>query len=225
MFLRHRAKQEEYFDGDDRTPSELRGHYSALARVNRLSRFERPFRIWLPRLLDDDACEEVSILDLGSGDGQLGRELSAWAAGQGWRWTFTNLDRCSTAAVLDPGGRHVIGSVTALPFADATFDVVVATTMTHHLASDADVVAHFREAARVARKVVLLCDLHRNCFFLAALWLLCLPLSRHFRADAALSVRRGWRIAEWQRLAGAAGLVGARVWREHGTRILLTLTK
>lgn len=43
----------------------------------------------------------------------------------------------------------------------------------------------------------------------------------HFRSDGLLSVRRGWRVAEWEALAARAGIHGARVWQEHGARILL----
>lgn len=223
MFLRQRATQEEYFDHPGRTSSELRRHYVALNRINRLIRFDRPFRIWLPQLLGDQTCRRLQVLDLGSGDGLLGRELTAWAGTRGGNWEFTNVDLCPVAAELDPCPRHHVASVLKLPFADASFDVVLATTMTHHLANDAEVITHFSEASRVARRLVLLCDLHRNPYFLAGLWALVLLSGegREFRQDATLSVRRGWRTGEWRRLADAAGLENARVWLEHGTRVLL----
>jgi len=203
MFLRDRATQAEYLDEPVRTPAELRRHYLALARVNQLTCFHRPFRMWLPQLLGPEACQRLTALDLGAGDGSLGRQLTAWAFERKWHWEFTNLDVNPITTELDPNPRQVIGSVTDLPFSDASFDVVIATTMTHHLATDAEVVAHFREAARVSRRVILLCDLHRNIVFLAGLWALMLAagLPREFRADGTLSIRRGWRTGEWQRLA------------------------
>ena len=114
-----------------------------------------------------------------------------------------------------------------MPFPEARFDVVIATTMTHHLQTETEVVTHFREAARVARRAVLLCDLHRNPFFLSGLWslLIALRAPTEFRRDGVLSVLRGWRVAEWRRLADAAGLSSARVWQEHGTRVLLGFKK
>jgi hypothetical protein len=89
------------------------------------------------------------------------------------------------------------------------------------------VTAHFREASRVARRAVLLCDMHRNALVLAGLWTFVLFAGGgpEFRGDAVLSVRRGWRTQEWRRLAQAAGLWDARVWREHGSRVLLALKK
>lgn len=227
MLLRDRAKQAEYFDGLARTPDELRAHYGALGRMNRFIRFERPFRYWLPRILCRETCQNLSFLDLGAADGLLGRELASWADRQGWIWRFTNLDLCPFTAELDPAPRHITGSVTALPFGDGSFDVVTASMMTHHLNSDAEVIAHFAEAARVARRAVLICDLHRNPFFLLGLRMMlrCMSVPQEFREDGALSVRRGWRVPEWERLVKSASLKGATVWFEHGTRILLSVVK
>ena len=225
MFLRQRATQAEYFDRPERSLEELRAHYAILGRLNQITRFERPLQKWLPQLLGAEACRDVSVLDVGAGDGLLGRQLTAWAKSNAWQWRFTNVDHCPLTGQLDAGGRHVVASATELPFPDASFDVVVATSMTHHLDSDEDVVAHFREADRVARRAALFTDLHRNVAFLVGLWLGLLGAPRAFRADAVLSVRRGWRVPEWQRLAAAAGLTRARVWREHGTRVLLSVAK
>ncbi len=226
MFLRRRATQVEYFDRLGITDAELREEYLGLNRLNRLVRFERPFRVWIPEVFGAEACRRMEILDLGSGDGLLGRELSAWAADRGWRWNFTNLDLCPVAAAMDPDPGHVVGSVTDLPFADGTFDLAVSSTMAHHLPSEADVVRHWCEARRVVRRGVLFCDLLRSVPFLVALWALTVLTGhrRSLRHDAVLSVRRGWRPEEWRRLAAAAGLAGARVWREHGTRVLLAWT-
>lgn len=227
MFLGARATQAEYFDSPHRTLAEQREAYAWLGRVNRITRFERPFRLWIPRLLGEANCRQLTFLDLGAGDGSLGRTLHAWAAARGWDWHFTCLDLSPIAAQLDPGGTRVTGSALAVPFADASFDVVIATTMTHHLSNEAAVVTHFREAERTARRAVLLVDLHRNALFHAVLWLLLVAMRSpaEFRADGTLSVRRGWRVAEWQRLAALTGLRSSRVWMEHGTRVLLSLVK
>ncbi len=227
MFLRRRATQVEYFDRPGRTDAELREEYWGLNRINRLVRFDRPFRVWMPEVFGMDACRSLEILDLGAGDGLLGRELSAWAARRGWRWNFTNLDLCPVAAAMDPGPWRVVGSVTDLPFADGAFDVALSSNMTHHLPREADVVRHWCEARRVVRRGVFFCDLLRSLPFLVGLWALTLLTGqrRSLRHDAVLSVRRGWRPEEWRRLAGAADLTHARVWREHGTRVLLAWTK
>lgn len=166
MFLARRSAQAEYFDAPERTASELQAHYDWLNRINRATRFDRPFRMWIPRLLEERECAALDILDVGAGDGELGRTLSAWASERGWNWRFTDLDLSRHACALNPNPRATPGSATALPFADRSFDVVLATTMTHHLPTEVDVVAHFRESARVSRRLVLLCDMRRSMLFL-----------------------------------------------------------
>lgn len=227
MFLARRTLQAEYFDAPDLSAAEAREHYAWLGRINRLTQFDRPFRRWLPETVGVENCANLEVLDLGAGDGSLGRTLRDWADQKGWSWRFTDLDLSPHTRPLNTSGRHVVGSVTALPFPDESFDAVIATTMTHHLKSEADVVAHFREAVRVARRGVLLCDLHRNSLFAAGLWgvLVALGAPGEFRRDGVLSVRRGWRVPEWRRLADTAGLTSARVWSEHGTRVLLQFKK
>jgi Methyltransferase domain len=227
MFLQDRSTQPEYLDAPERTAAELEHHYTWLNRINRLSRFERPFRIWIPRFLAEPECRRLEVLDVGAGEGSLGRCLNRWAGERGWDWLFTDLDSSQTVRSLNPSRRAVLGSATALPFEDGRFDVVIANTMTHHLDSEDAVVAHFREAARVARRLVLICDMQRRLpFFLLlgiSLWMVRAP--REFRRDGLLSVRRGWRTREWRRLADAAGLPEAQVWAEHGSRVLLALVK
>lgn len=227
MFLRCRATQAEYFDAPERTLEEVRDSYHWLGRVNRLTRFERPFRIWIPRLLGEPVCQSLRIVDLGAGDGALGRTLREWAASQGWDWRFTNVDLNPIASQLNPHGDNVTASVLDLPFEDGAFDLAIGTTMTHHLQTDAEVIQHFREAWRVARRGVVLCDMHRNPAFHAVLGVLLVGMGcpREFIADGLLSVRRGWRVAEWRRFVDEAGLCGAKVWFEHGTRVLMAALK
>lgn len=225
MFLRSRDLTPEYFDSPERTSTELAEHYEWLGRMNKLTQFDRPFRIWIPQILGTAACKQLSIVDLGAGNGMLGQTLTQFARGQGWDWRFTNVD----LNLPHPGSggstleTWVKASVTDLPFATNSFDLAIATTMTHHLNSDDDVSAHFREARRVARKAILICDMVRSPIFMAALWtvLIALRAPKEFRRDGVQSVKRGWRESEWRRLAASAGLTGARVWSEHGTRILL----
>jgi len=227
MFLVRRSAQAEYFDSPERTEEEVRVHYDWLNRINRLTRFERPFRVWIPQLLAGGGCGRLRVLDVGAGDGALGRSLTGWAAGRGWDWRFTDLDVSPHACRMNPNPSKRVGSALSLPFEDGRFDVVLATTMTHHLATEEEVIQHFREANRVAGRLVLLCDMHRNPVFFALLGLLLWMngAPREFRRDGLISVRRGWRAGEWRGLADRAGLREARVWSEHGSRVLLARVK
>jgi SAM-dependent methyltransferase len=227
MFLNRRALQAEYFDSPERTPAEVARGYAMLNHMNRLFLLTDPYRRYLPKLLGADRCRSLDILDLGAGDGWLGKELSRWAASRGWSWRFTNLDLNPLASNCDQPGRFVTGSALSLPFRDCSFDVVIASQMAHHLNTDDEVRRHFREAWRVTRDVLFLNDLHRNPALYAIVWFLLQlhPYPKHFRTDGTLSVLRSWRVREWRALAGGAGIPNARIWLYFGARVLLQARK
>ncbi len=227
MFLSQRSTQAEYFDLPDRGLAEVAEGYRLLNRVNRILHNGEPFRRLLPGWLGEERCRRLSFLDLGAGNGQLADELTVWAARRGWEWSFTNLDLNFHALQLNPKGCNVAASVVALPFSDESFDVVVGTQMTHHLADESEVTRHFAEAWRVSRDAVFIHDVHRNVGLYSILWLL-LVLMRVppvFRADGLLSVARGWRVGEFQQFAERAGMVGARVRLDFGSRLFLMARK
>ena len=226
MFFRHRSTQAEYFDAPGRPEVEMAEGYRELDRVNQFFRFSLPFARHLPRWLGKERCRRLEILDVGAGTGLLGRQLAAWAQQRGWDWHFTNLDANPVALKSGNGANHVTGSAMELPFADGRFDLVVASQMTHHLA-DAEIVRHWREAWRVTRDGIFICDLHRNAGLFAFLWLTLrlIHADRNLRGDALISVKRGFRRREWRQLAARAEIPGAKVWLFYGTRIVLQARK
>jgi ubiquinone/menaquinone biosynthesis C-methylase UbiE len=225
MFLSRRTTQEEYFDSE-RSQPELRQFFVSLGRLNRLFVFAEPFQRSLPKLLAEAELRSLSVLDLGAGDGSLGETLTHWAAGRGWRWRITNLDLCPAALRLGRSGTNVAGSALALPFRDGSFDLVIASQMTHHL-TDGQAKQHFREAWRVARRALFVSDLHRNALLYSTLWLL-FRLQDHPEkvcSDGLLSVKRSWRVPEFRRLAEEAGIEKPQVQLYFGARILLHARK
>ena len=200
--------------------------FRELDRINRLFKFSHPFVSRLPPWLGKKRCEKLEILDVGAGTGLLGARLSAWARRRGWDWRFTNLDANPVNLNSGNAANVIKGSALELPFADSSFDLVVASQMTHHL-TDEQVVRHWREARRVTRDAMFICDLHRNAGLYAMLWL-SLPLlriSRALREDGLISVRRGFRRGEWRELAARAEIPGAEVRLYYGTRIVLQARK
>jgi len=225
MFLARRTTQAEYFDAE-RPSAELAELFRALQRINRLFVFAEPFKRCLPRLLGEAGRGKASILDLGAGDGSLGRVLCDWADKRGWQWRVTNFDLSPPALRLNPAGRNVAGSVLALPFRADSFDIVIASQMTHHL-TDEETRQHLVEAWRVARHGVLLSDLHRNAGLYATLWVAfrLMRLPAIVCGDGLLSVERGWRVPELRELAAAAGLANVQVSLYFGARVILQARK
>jgi hypothetical protein len=227
MFFGRRSTQAEYLDTPGRSSAGIAADYRQLGRVNRLFKFSHPFRWVLTRRLEPSRCRELKLLDAGAGDGMLGRDLADWAGQRGWRWHVTNLDLNPAALALNAHQLRVAGSVLELPFADGSFDGVLCSQMTHHLATDDEVAQHFREAWRVTRDILIICDLHRNALLYGLVWagtLLC-GCSARLRADGLISVRRGFRLPEWRAWAARAGIPAARVSLYFGTRVLLQARK
>ena len=222
MFFHRRSTQAEYFDLPGRSDAETLAAFRDLDYLNSVFVFAKPFEEVLPGWLGHERCAQLDVLDLGAGTGALGKKLTTWADQRGWRWRFTNLDTNLLALKLGGERRAVVGSALALPFRDANFDLVVASQMTHHL-TDEQIVMHLREAWRVTRDALFICDLHRNAGFYAALCLL-LPFMRigqSLRDDALLSVKRAFHLGEWRVLANVANVSGAKIWLYYGTRIVL----
>ena len=90
-----------------------------------------------------------SLLDVGAGDGRLTRRLAEATP----HTVALDFSRASLARAADLRLR-VQGSVLALPFGGASFDMVLATEVLEHL-SDADRRLAVRELVRVTRKRVL----------------------------------------------------------------------
>lgn len=225
MFLARRSLQAEYFDFE-RPAAELEEFFGCLSRMNRLFAFAEPFQRLIPQLLGKGNCARLRVLDVGSGDGSLGKVLQSWAATRGWRWQIVDLDINLSALRLNGSGLGVVASGMALPFPSASFDLVIASQMLHHL-NDAEAGQVLVEAWRVARQGILICDLHRNWMLYGLLWLL-FHLQRYpasFRADALLSVRRSWRVRELHQLLGGSELGGAQVMLYFGARLVLQARK
>jgi SAM-dependent methyltransferase len=226
LLLRESSTQTECFDLPDRAESETVAEFHELDRLNRVFRFDHVFEWALPKWLGEDRCARLEILDVGAGTGLLGKRLSDFARRRGWDWRFTNLDSNPFGLRDGNAPNPVVGSALKLPFADGEFDLVVASQMTHHL-SNADAVAHWREAWRVTRDGLFISDLHRNAWFYVMLWLTMLPLrfNRSLRKDALISVKRGFRRSEWREMANQAGISGVKIWLYFGTRIVLQARK
>ena len=226
MFLSARSTQAEYLDSQALGAEEVKKSFRELERINRLFLHTDPFQRLIVPWLGAERSQALTILDLGAGDGSLGRALELWSARQGFTWKVTSLDLNPHALRLNARRRNVRASVLALPFPDDCFDLVMASQMTHHL-SDGDVAQHFREAWRVTRDALFVNDLHRNGALLAMVWVAgyLTRLSPSMRSDGLLSVRRGWRLAEWRELARKAGIPKADVSLYFGSRIFLRARK
>jgi SAM-dependent methyltransferase len=194
---------------DDRAigGAELRGALRELRVINTLlvgwlPTVEGVERLWR----DGGRPRRLRIVDIGAGSGETNRVLLCWAAWRGVDLRITLLDihgeTCREAAAFN---RHegriavVQGDVYAPPFQPC--DIATASLVLHHFPAE-DIPRVAGALASVGRLGVVVNDLHRSTLA----WLLISVLTRIFSRnrmilhDAPLSVRRGFRVADWRAL-------------------------
>ncbi|HEY5520017.1 MAG TPA: methyltransferase domain-containing protein [Candidatus Limnocylindrales bacterium] len=190
----------------------LAGNLRDLARINRwLGGADLSERAVAPLALNSFA---LSILDVGTG----GADIPLRLARDGREITATDIRPEIVAAAMRVEGRgRIVVREGALPDeSSASFDVVHASLVIHHLEPSAAVtfLSHMR---RVCRQAVVINDLDRGWRWWAGAWLLTRIATRnqYTRHDAPLSVRRAYTEKELVRMAQQAGL---RPVARYGTR-------
>jgi SAM-dependent methyltransferase len=185
----------------------LGGTWAVLSEVRRV----------LPSL-DADA----TLLDVGTGLGDIPARARRVAARRGVRLTTVGVDEAETLARAT---RELLdGSVCAdarhLPFAEGAVDVVTCSQVLHHF-EDAEIPAVLREMQRVARRAVIVSDIRRSWLAAAGFWLATWPMGFHpvSRHDGVVSVLRGFTPGELAGHVRAATRREARVRRHPGFRV------
>lgn len=164
----------------------------------------------------------VSLLDLGTGAGDLPRAASEWAERRGISLVPVGLERSRVAAGLAnaAGLPCAVACAGAPPVRDKSVDVVLVSQVAHHL-DLASAVRLFRTCDRLARRAVIVSDLRRGMLGPLAFWF----GSRALRfdpvtvADGMTSIRRGYTGAELRGLMAVAGVEGT-VARRPGYRLV-----
>ncbi len=205
--LRERSEALELMDDRSIAGPELREALGQLRWINWLlgaawPTLEGVVRLWLQA----GRPRRVTLLDVGAGSGDVNRLLLRWAAWWGidLRITLVDVhpDTCATAAAQfqhEPRVQVVCADLFNLPFNHV--DIVSASLVLHHIptAQLPLVVGTLLEAARIG---VVINDLQRHVIAWAAIWLATRLFSRNrmLRHDAPLSVRRGFRRADFAHL-------------------------
>ncbi len=194
-----------------------------IARANRWFGGAQAVRYGLARILDGVArSRPLTLLDLGTGAGDLPGDAVRWAGRRGWRLVPVGLERSRVAAALAcaAGCPCAVADAGAAPFGDKSVDLVLVSQVLHHL-TPSSAVRLLRDCDRLARVGVVVADL-RRARLAGALFRLGGRLLRFDPVtlmDGVTSIRRGYEPAELRGLLERAGIRG-RVARRPGYRLV-----
>lgn len=180
-------------------------------------------RFALRTLLGDaPAGTRASLLDIGTGAGDLPLAARRWAARRGIELRPLGLERSQVAARMAArsGVATILGCAGQLPIRPKSVDLVLMNLFAHHFAP-ASVVRLLREADRIARRGVIVSDLRRSPVAATGFWLgaSALGFDRVTIRDGVTSVRRGYSAASLAALLSDAGVRGT-VHRRPGWRLV-----
>jgi SAM-dependent methyltransferase len=166
---------------------------------------------------------EASLLDVGTGLGDIPLHARRLAERRGVRLTTlgVELSEALARAARPRVGHAVRADAFALPFADASVDVVTCSQVLHHFVED-DAARLVRELTRVARRLVVVGDLRRSWLAAGGFWLAAWALRFHpvTRHDGVVSVLRGFTAPELRRLVEGASGRRPTVRRRLGWRVV-----
>jgi trans-aconitate methyltransferase len=203
----------ELMDGEC-SYEEFRGCLRSLEQVNRWLLGYRPTLAWLTRTmarLPRGLRDPVHIVDVGSGGGDLLRQIAGWARRRGVAVQLTGIDLnpyAARAAAESTPKEFGIAWVTGdalLYRPEKHMDIVVSSLMAHHL-EDEEIIALLRWMEATAQAGWFINDLERSewsCrmfrwMAVAARW------HRFVRHDGPVSFRRAFQKEDWARLLAAA---------------------
>jgi SAM-dependent methyltransferase len=226
----HPAAGHELLDAPDADPALVRRALRDIARANHWLGGRRALRHGLEAVLPrEDRPPQCTLLDVGTGAGDLPRAATRWGARRGIVIRAVGVDRHRAAAAMANAGRvpTAQGCGTMLPFRDAHpasygVDVVLLSQFLHHL-DDASAVRVLAEAQRVARRGVIVADLLPSRAAALAFRLFGRALGMHpvTIADGVRSLARSRPPEALLTLARAAGAPAARAWRSPVARVTI----
>lgn len=172
-------------------------------------------------------ARDLTLLDIGTGAGDIPERARALAAASGVRLHTFGLEiSAALARASRPrSGAAVVGDALLLPFANRSVDLITCSQVLHHFVPG-DATCLIAEMHRVASRRAVIADLRRSWLAAAGLWASSWligfhPVSRH---DGVVSVFRGFRLNELARTVQQATGQAAEVHNRRGFRVTASWT-
>ncbi|CAH1208949.1 hypothetical protein PAECIP111893_02942 [Paenibacillus plantiphilus] len=211
-WLRERSSEPELMDNFTIGGAELQEALAHLRLLNRIFAAASPTvygvrRLW--RLADKP--KRLTIMDVGSGSGDANAQLLKWASAAGVDLSITLIDiteeACQEARDFfrnEPRVHVAKGDLFTLTSCHA--DIVTGTQFFHHF-SDAELPNVAASMLKLSRLGIVINDIHRHWLPWCSVWLTTRMLSnnRYILHDGPLSVAKGFRSHDWDRLKAELG--------------------
>lgn len=214
-----RSTAKEMMDLADNPPELLEDDLRNLRIINRWLGGHRSVLHGVALLVKEHRLRGFSLLDVGTGSGDIPAMIAAWARRRGVSAQLIALDAESVTARAAQAQTHGFAEIaviradaTSLPFSPASFDFVLSSQVLHHFSEDA-AVSLLKDWSRLARRAVIVSDLVRHPLAYQGIRLLTRVFTRNImtRTDGPLSVQRAFTLPEWRALFERAGIGPFRV--------------
>ncbi len=229
--FRQRSEEEEWLDRPPIPKNELDKNLRELARINRILGGHRATILGIKELLPADQ-KAFSIIDVGCGGGDTLRAIDRFASQKGIRVKATGVDPLPGA--LDFAREHWNGDHSpewreaAFQDLDANegYDICTTSLFCHHLYGS-ELQALLEKLHDLSRYGVVINDLHRHPLAYYGILVLSRLLSdsAYLRNDAPLSVLKGFRRKEWERVLAWSAFTEHRIQWVWGFRHCIVLPK
>ena len=214
----------ELLDTDSGTPQEIADSLLDLQGINLRFGGISTMHSMVERVSRKTRVNTFTLLEVAAGAGYVPEATRQRLEAEGIHLQLTLLDRAQSH--LPPKNSHetvlgktlrplVVGDALALPFQDASFDLVDCSLFAHHLLPE-DLVKFVNEGLRVCRIAVLINDIVRSRLHLSLVYAAA-PLfrSRITRHDAPASVRRAYTRKEMSLLLAKTRATSIEVKRHY----------
>jgi 2-polyprenyl-3-methyl-5-hydroxy-6-metoxy-1,4-benzoquinol methylase len=192
----------------------------------------RSARRGLQRLIDHKKLDRFSLLDVGTGSGDIPAALAGWARSRGIAAAFTALEvePVTLAAAARQTSNYseinlVRGDGLAPPFQAGSFDFVFASQFLHHF-SENHIVTLLRTWSGIARRAIIVSDLVRHPVAYYGIRSLTRLVTRNVMTltDAPLSVQRAFTMKEWRELFRRAEVGPVEIFSLFPFRVLALIS-
>ncbi len=195
-------------------PFRLEEDLRHLRTINRTLGAYRGLLRCLARWAKDNKVRSFSILDVGTGSGDIPVTLVRWARRRGIPVRVVGLEPNPVTARLAraetkefPEISIVIGDAFYPPLSPSSFDFVFTSQVLHHF-SDEEIIVLLRTWKTLARRGIIVSDLIRHPLAYMGILIFTRLLTRNplTRNDGPLSVRRALTLGEWKDLFNRAAV-------------------